>query len=118
MRVFWIPLLLLSSCAGEETIPSHVLKPSRMDSVFSDYLKADVYAAELLKKDSTRKDTLENLRMQQAIFRHYGITREQFYASLDFYTRHPKWMQPILDSIQQRRVEDKKNRLPKMYLDL
>ncbi len=67
-----------------------------------DYIRADVFASEFLKKDSTVSDTLESMLMQEALFKKHGITREQFYQSYVYYSKNPdRWM-AIFDSMQKK----------------
>lgn len=99
------------SCKNEEKIPSDIIKPEKMQNVFWDYLKADVYCAEIIKKDTSQNDTLVNLQLQKTIFSHYGITAEKFYKSYNFYITHPDLMTPILDSISSK--QDRLNKSEK-----
>ncbi len=95
--------MALPSCMStEKSIPDDVLSPQKMQIVMADYIRADIYASEFLKQDSTRSDTLENMLMQQAVFKKNGITREQFYRSYDYYAKHPKHWKPVLDSLQKK----------------
>lgn len=110
MRIFTAILLLtiaVTSCmSAENSIPASVLSPQKMQVVMADYIRADVYASEFLKKDSTRSDTMENMLMQQAVFKKNGITREQFYRSYDYYAKHPEYWKPVLDSLQKKSDSD------------
>ncbi|MFM7709306.1 MAG: DUF4296 domain-containing protein [Ferruginibacter sp.] len=114
MRLF-TPILLLTmavtSCISTDNpMPNDVLSPKKMQAVMADYIRADVYASEFLKQDSTRSDTVENMLMQQAVFKKNGITRQQFYRSYDYYAKHPKHWKPVLDSLQKK--SDSANFIP------
>ena len=64
-----------------------------------DYLKASAYSSKVIKKDTTKNDSIENVKIQKVIFDHYGVTKTQFYNSYQYYISNPKLMTPILDSI-------------------
>lgn len=92
-------ILAMVSCSENDDIPKGILKPSQMEQAFWDYMKADVYTSEFLKGDSTTNDTLQNLRMQEAIFKKYNISRGKFENSLNYYLDHPGILSPMADSI-------------------
>jgi len=92
-------VFFLVCCSHKEAQPDNVIPPDKMQDVLWDYMRADAYAAEVLRKDSTKNDTLENIRLQQMIFSKYQITRTDFDRSYEYYVAHPKVMNTILDSI-------------------
>ena len=95
--------LFIMSCNKEEKVPADIIKPEKMEDILWDYLKADSYASEIIKKDTTKNDTLVNLQLQKTIFSHYGISSEKFYKSYQYYISHPDKMTPILDSMSAKR---------------
>lgn len=100
MRLISLLLILaLVSCSGNDNIPKGILKPTQMEPVFWDYMKADVYTSQFFKGDSSRNDTLKNLQMQAAIFKKYNISKVQFENSLNYYLNHPGVLSPMADSI-------------------
>ena len=121
MRYFslLIFLVLIVAChSPKENIPTGIIPPKQMELILWDYLKADAYAAEFLKKRSGVDDSLENMKFQQTIFEHYKITRQDFYKSYQFYCKNPKMLSDIMDSInahQQSRLpyQIPINKLPK-----
>src|SRR4051812_31971991 len=92
-------LILLFSCNTKKTVPSGILEPEKMQAVFWDYIRADVFSRDFIKKDSLHNDTLENIQLQKRIFAYYNISREDFYKSYSYYTSHPVLMNTLIDSI-------------------
>ncbi|MFT3908604.1 MAG: DUF4296 domain-containing protein [Ferruginibacter sp.] len=92
-------LILFFSCGKKKTVPDGILEPRKMQSVFWDYIRADAYSRDFIKKDSTKNDTTENIKLQNRIFGFYKISRDDFYKSYDYYTVHPDLMNALMDSM-------------------
>jgi hypothetical protein len=92
-------LCLVFSCHPKIKTPESVIEPQKMEQIMWDYLKASAYSSEVIKKDITKNDSIENVKIQKVIFDHYGVTKTQFYNSYQYYISNPKLMTPILDSI-------------------
>ena len=104
-----IAVLFLSSCGGKNTIPSGILKPEKMQLILFDVLRADAFAFEFIKRDTTKKPEVENIKLQQQIFTIHKTTKQEFYKSYDYYKTHPALMQPLLDSIINKATREKYN---------
>ena len=117
MRTLIILLVavIFFSCAGKKGFPKDVLKPETMQAVFWDYIRADVFASDIIKKDSTKIAAVENLKLQNRLFSMHHITRETFYKSYTYYTGHPDLMQTMLDSmiIKESRIRNQAREMPK-----
>ncbi len=87
------------SCAGKNDLPSDIIAPKKMQEVFWDYIMADVYATEFLKKDSNINVTIENIKLQEKIFKLHKTTREDFYRSYTWYSNHKELMTIMIDSM-------------------
>ncbi|MEO7522738.1 MAG: DUF4296 domain-containing protein, partial [Ferruginibacter sp.] len=83
-------VILFFSCGKKKTVPDGILEPEKMQFVFWDYIRADAYSWDFVKKDSSRNDTTENIKLQNRIFDYYKISPEYFYKSYDYYTSHPE----------------------------
>ena len=90
---------IIFSCTGKNDLPSGILAPKKMQDVFWDYIRADVYSTEFLKKDSNKNVVLENLKLQEKIFKLHNTTREEFYRSYSWYLDHKELMTIVMDSI-------------------
>ncbi len=100
-------VFFIAACNHKEEIPSDIIKPQKMQLILWDYLKADAYASEIIRKDSSKNDTLENIKLQKVIFENYKITKEDFYKSYKYYCSYPKMMTTILDSMVSKQDKGK-----------
>ncbi len=102
MRKLFYPsiiiVIIFFSCTNNN-VPNDIIPANKMELVLWDYFKVDAYCSDFVKKDSTQNDTLLNIQLQQTIFRHYKITKEEFYRSYQFYKLHPVLMAGMLDSM-------------------
>jgi hypothetical protein len=98
----FIGMFFLMACGGGKGIPGDVLNPDKMQAVMWDVIKADVYAFEYIKKDSTKNDTAENLRLQKEVFTIHNTTREAYYRSYDYYKKKPELMKALMDTMSAR----------------
>lgn len=90
---------MLFSCRSKNDLPAGILKPQKMQEVFWDYIRADVYTTEYLKNDSNKNVVMENLKLQEKIFKLHHTTREDFYKSYTWYSNHKELMTRMLDSM-------------------
>ncbi|RYF90044.1 MAG: DUF4296 domain-containing protein [Chitinophagaceae bacterium] len=97
--------LVISACffwSCKSKVPGSVLPLEKMQDVYWDYLRADIYANEPLRNDSTSKPEKENLRLQRKIFELHKIDAADFYKSYDYYLKHPILMGQLLDTMTVR----------------
>lgn len=101
MRLLLVILIAasLASCKGRDDLPKGIMPPEKMQRVFWDYLRADIYTQDFIAKDSTKNMILENLRLQDKVFALHKITKEQFYNSYTYYSNHKELMTKMLDSM-------------------
>jgi hypothetical protein len=111
-------IAMFFSCQDKKKIPEGIIAPQKMQLVFWDYIRADVFARDFIKKDSSRNDTLENIKLQNKIFSFYHISREDFYKSYDFYIDHPELMGVLMDSMiakqNRTKLQTQKSNLKRM----
>lgn len=94
-------LLLIFSCSKSK-IPEGILKPEKMQAVFWDYIRADVFTNEFIKKDSAKNIQIENARLQQQVFKLHNTTKETFYKSYEYYLQHQGLMKDMMDTMMVR----------------
>lgn len=90
---------LFSGCKPKQATLTGILKPDKMQEVFWDYIRVDVYAHDFIKKDLTKNPVFENLKLQEKIFKQHHITKEDFYKSYTYYSNHKELMTRLMDSI-------------------
>lgn len=101
---FYFLLILLGSCSRSK-YPDGVLVPEKMQAVYWDYLRADVYAKEMLSKDSSRNIDSANIQFQQQLFKKHKVSKETFYKSYEYYISHQLLMKDMLDTMQMRQQQ-------------
>lgn len=91
----------LLSCT-KSSVPGSVLPLEKMQDVYWDYLRADIYANETVRNDSARSPRKENLRLQQMVFDKHKVSAKDFYKSYDYYLRNPVLMGRLIDTMTVR----------------
>ena len=91
----------ITSCSDSK-VPKSVMDIEQMQAVYWDYIRADVYANELVRSDTNRNAVKENARLQEDIFLLYKLSKEEFYESYDYYLNHPTLMKEMLDTMAVR----------------
>ena len=112
--------VFLLSCFSEDNIPSDVIEFNKMKQVLWDDTKAQVYAKEILSKDSLKNDTIWYNAMREKIFQYHHINKEQYEKSYRYYSQHPDLFIKLTDSIikQQSEIPNKFNsRKPAFFND-
>jgi hypothetical protein len=76
------------------------LVPDTMKVVMWDMLKADELYSRMVLKDSTLRNSKENIRLYEEIFALHHITKKQFDDTYKFYESNPIEYKALLDSIE------------------
>ena len=93
-------------------MPHDIIAPAKMQDVFWDYLRADIFVNDFIKRDSSKDAMAENVRLQKKIFQQHKITKEQFYKSYDYYLAHPNMMRNMIDTMIAKHSKEKFNFRP------
>lgn len=109
MRIAFFLVLLATVCGcSKSKAPKDLLPPDKMQAVYWDYLRADVFVNEFVRRDSTKSLEIESARLQNQVFKLHKTTRKQFYDSYNYYMHRPELMKPLLDTIIEKRQAEKK----------
>jgi hypothetical protein len=103
----------LYSCSNNNNIPKDIVSFDKMKLVLWDDTKAQVYAKEILSRDSLVNDTLWYRAMKEKILQHHHISKEQYEKSYRYYSMHPELFIRLTDSIQKMQVQSFKNVNPR-----
>ncbi len=88
--------LLVGIVSCKPSIPSKYLQPDEMEDVLYDYHLA-------MSMANQEADAVVKQRAyQQAVLTKYGITEQQFDASLQYYMRHTEKLQAIYETVSKR----------------
>ncbi len=109
--------LLVFSCSQKDEVPKGILKTEKMQLLFWDFLRAEVYSSNFAKRDSIRSEAIENLKIQNKIFKLHNVTKEEFYRSYIYYSNHKELMTKMIDSMiamqkREKEIKNKKDSLP------
>ena len=88
-------------------MPKGILPPAKMQDVFWDYMRADVFTTDFIAKDSAKNLALENIKLQKEVFEIHHISKEEFYNSYDYYLKNTAQMKILLDTMLARKNRDK-----------
>ena len=100
-------MVLINSCSSKNKVPADILNPDKMQAVLWDVIKADVFTAEFIKKDSSKNAGAENLKLQQQIFSIHKISKADFYRSYDYYKANTEIFKKVMDSMVVRAEKDR-----------
>jgi predicted DNA-binding transcriptional regulator len=100
---------LLHACGGQpERVPRELLQPEEMTRVMQDLFIAHGIAENFPVRQKAARDSLYMLRYRAVLNKH-RITQKYWLESLDFYTRHPKFLaevnEQVLTRLKQRQTE-------------
>jgi len=92
--------ILFAACSSRDHVPNSILKPSKMEAVLWDIVRAD----QVLNERAIRGDSLANsdsarIKFYRQVFQIHSITKEKFQQSFSFYCTHPGLLKIILDSL-------------------
>ena len=101
MRWLFTMIMALTalSCNEEKKLPEDILSPEDMQAVFWDFLRADIYADDFLRADSSLNVENESAALQKTVFQKHKVSRERFLKSYRYYSDHPEMMKDMLDSM-------------------
>lgn len=100
--LIFFTLLIFFSC--KDSIPSGVIAKEKMQQVLWDVLRADALSQQIIKKDSTKSQTVESAILTKKVFLIHHISEEEFKKSYAYYTSRPDLMKPMIDSINAQQV--------------
>ncbi|MBK5272739.1 MAG: DUF4296 domain-containing protein [Bacteroidia bacterium] len=93
-------LISIAACNNRNNIPNGILKPSKMQAVMWDIVRADQLFNNYARYgDTSGNSTNERIKLYQLVFSIHNISKEKFQQSFSFYQAHPDLMKVILDSI-------------------
>ena len=116
--VIFFSCLFLLAC-NQNKLPKDVISETKMETIFWDYVQADIYVKDFVSLDSTKNPAKESAIMQEEVFKKHGITREEFNKSYNYYVTHEKLMTALLDSIsaKEQRSPKTKTTLKNLIID-
>ncbi len=105
--IFIVGFFFIIGCNDKTGTPSGILGKQKMQSVMWDIIRAEVFTEQFMKKDSLKNISMENLKLQNAIFSIHKVTRSQYYESYDYYVSHTDLIRLVLDSMSAKADRDR-----------
>ena len=105
--IFIVGFFFIIGCNDKTGTPSGILGKQKMRSVMWDIIQAEVFTEQFMKKDSSKNISMENLKLQNAIFSIHKVTRSQYYESYDYYVSHTDLIRLVLDSMSSKADRDR-----------
>lgn len=101
MRNVFVMLLICFAyaCSNNKAVPDHVLRPEKFQKILADIFLADALSTERSFKDTALKIKDENAAYFLKVFEQYGVTKNEFMRSYNYYLSRPDLLRPITDSI-------------------
>jgi Domain of unknown function (DUF4296) len=98
--ILLICCIIFAGCSPGD-VPRNILSVEKMRPILWQQIKADIYTKENLVNDSLKNKDLyfENEKMQMQIFKNYGISKEEFYESYNYYLTHEDKLGVMIDSM-------------------
>ena len=110
-----ILIVFVLGCSNNQGKFSGILPREKMQAVMWDFIGADVFTEQFIKKDSVKNPSIENMQLQNKIFAIHNITKIDFYKSYEYYMAHADQMRIILDSITAKAERNRTKMLEKQY---
>ena len=104
MRVFIFVLLLaiFAACGNNTEVPPDIIPGKKMEIILWQLMQSDEYVNIQLKKDSTKKNRPEKLKIYQQVFDLNGTSMSEFKKSYQYYMSHPDIAKVMFDSMAAR----------------
>jgi hypothetical protein len=92
-------VLICSTATSCRSTNKDLLTADSMKVVMWDMLKVDELYNRLVQKDSTFRNSKENIRFYEEVYALHHITKKQFDNTYKYYETHPVEFKILLDSI-------------------
>ncbi len=90
-------MLVWASCQSEEEVPQEMIQPEQMKEVLIDLHLAEAWKERRKMAEDTALIFIKS--QYEEIFKMHDITRPDFEQSLDYYERHPDFMDEIYQEV-------------------
>jgi hypothetical protein len=109
MRVFIFFLLvcLFASCTNSSPVPAGIIPGRRMETIMWQLMQSDEYVNTVVAKDSTKKASVEKMKIYQQVFDLNSTSINEFKKSYRYYMAHPDITKVMFDSIAARATRER-----------
>jgi hypothetical protein len=112
--VLFLIVFTAASC-NDKSSKGAILPKEKLQAVLWDMLQADAFTNNFIKKDSSKNELYEVAALQKKIFELHKITRQDFTASYDHYSKQPEVMKVMFDSMSAKAERDRNKIMTERY---
>ena len=102
MKQLFCLLMVWAVCAGCNHNSGEIIPAAKMTRVMWDMIQVDEFATGFIAKDSSKNLKLERIKMYQQVFVLHQVSRNNYFASLKYYTGRPDLFKAMVDSLSAR----------------
>jgi hypothetical protein len=93
-------MLFLTACASKESNKDALLPLKTMQKTVWQLMRVDEYLLRQIQTDTTIQPSLKKAQYYQRVFNQNKVDRVQFYATMDYLSKHPVDMKELMDSVE------------------
>src|SRR5687768_402685 len=115
MRLFFLLLVIFSllfSCSNRDKKKPVILTQPQMERVIWDIMQVDEYANAYISRDSLKDLNKERQQLYLKVFQLHKISKDDFNASLKYYSSRPDMMKVIFDSLSSKGELQRRKLIP------
>jgi Domain of unknown function (DUF4296) len=86
------------ACSSPNKMPDDVISINQMKPIVWDMIRAGVLTQTQFKSDSVMRKK-ETKATYDQVFKIYGVTKDEFYTSYQYYMKHPDKHKILMDSV-------------------
>lgn len=99
-NLIFLAVLLLTACASNKQSKQTLLPMSTMQQTVWQLMQVDEYLSRQTQTDSTVQPNLEKAKYYQRVFNLNKVDRVQFYATMEYFDKHPVELKTLMDSVE------------------
>jgi hypothetical protein len=107
-----IILSLLFSCSSRDKKKPVILTQQKMEKIIWDIMQVDEFANSYISRDSLKDLNKERLQLYLKVFQLHKVSKDDFNASMKYYSSKPDLMKVIFDSLSSKGELQRRKLIP------
>jgi hypothetical protein len=100
---YLILLVFVLACSSKNTVPSHIIPPSKMQGILWDMFRVGNFVVSYqMPADTTLQRSKEQIKWFNRVLHLHQVTESQFKTSMQYYKDHPAILATIMDSLSRK----------------
>jgi hypothetical protein len=87
--IVWGLMVVFSACSNNKKVPKEFIQPDKWQAVIYDIVTAERFVQDYLRDSTLDGRKRKAMEMYNTIFAIHGISKKQFFESLEFYLSRP-----------------------------